>query len=41
MKGRRNSDESGQWLTTFFLGPVAAVLAGIVIGLLLRGTGLH
>jgi hypothetical protein len=41
MKSRRNSDESEQWLTTFFLGPIAVVLAGIVIGLLLRGTGLR
>jgi hypothetical protein len=34
-------DDAGQWLMTLFLGPLAAVLAGIVIGLLLRGSGLR
>jgi hypothetical protein len=35
------SDDAAQWLLTLFLGPVAAVLAGILIGLLLRGSGLR
>jgi type IV secretory pathway VirB2 component (pilin) len=35
------SDDAAQWLLTFFLGPIAAILAGIVIGLLLRGSGLR
>jgi hypothetical protein len=36
-----DADEADQWLLTLFLGPIAVVLAGIVIGLLLRGTGLR
>jgi len=36
-----DADEAIQWLMTLFLGPVAAVLAAIVVGLLLRGTGLR
>jgi hypothetical protein len=36
-----DADEAIQWLTTLFLGPVAAVLAAIVVGLLLRDTGLR
>jgi type IV secretory pathway VirB2 component (pilin) len=35
------SDDAAQWLLTLFLGPIAAILAGIVIGLLLRGSGLR
>jgi hypothetical protein len=34
-------DDATQWLITLFLGPTAAVLAGIVIGLLMRGSGLR
>jgi hypothetical protein len=34
-------DDAGQWLLTLFLGPIAAVLAAIVIGLLMRGSGLR
>jgi hypothetical protein len=43
MKDRRldDADEKIQWLMTLFLGPTVAVLAGILAGLLLRGTGLR
>jgi hypothetical protein len=43
MKHKRsdNADEKVQWLITLVLGPPAAVLAGIVAGLLMRGTGLR
>jgi hypothetical protein len=37
----KRSDEAGQWLLTLFLGPLAVILAGILIGLLLRGTGVR
>jgi hypothetical protein len=36
-----DADEKAQWLMTLVLGPTAAVLAGIVVGLLLRGAGLR
>ncbi len=39
--GPHDADDVGQWILTLFLGPIAAVLAGIVIGLLLRGSGLR
>jgi hypothetical protein len=35
------SDDAAQWLMTLFLGPTAVVLAGILVGLLLRGTGMR
>jgi hypothetical protein len=43
MKKRRqqSSDDAAQWLITLILGPTAAVLGGIVVGLLMRGTGLR
>jgi hypothetical protein len=33
--------EARQWLITFFLVIVAVVLAGTLVGLLLRGTGVR
>jgi hypothetical protein len=36
-----DADDATQWLLTLFLGPIAVVLAGIVIGLLMRGSGLR
>jgi type IV secretory pathway VirB2 component (pilin) len=36
-----DADEALQWLLTLFLGPIAVTLAGIVIGLLLRGSGVR
>jgi hypothetical protein len=36
-----DADDAGQWLLTLFLGPIAVVLAAIVIGLLMRGSGLR
>ncbi len=36
-----DADEKLQWLITLVLGPTAAVLAAILVGLLLRGTGLR
>jgi hypothetical protein len=35
------SDDAAQWLMTLFLAPTAVVLAGILVGLLLRGTGMR
>jgi hypothetical protein len=40
MKENR-SDEAAQWLLTLFLGTTAVILAGILVGLLLRGSGLR
>ena len=37
----KDADDAGQWLLTLFLGPIAVVLAAIVIGLLMRGSGLR
>jgi hypothetical protein len=36
-----DSNEAMQWLMTLFLGPAAVVLAGVLVGMLLRGSGLR
>jgi hypothetical protein len=36
-----DADDAAQWLMTLVLGPTAVVLAGVLVGLLLRGTGLR
>jgi hypothetical protein len=41
VKENRSDDDAAQWLLTLFLGPVAAILAGVLIGVLLRGSGLR
>jgi len=36
-----DADDAAQWLMTLVLGPTAVILAGILVGLLLRGTGMR
>jgi hypothetical protein len=37
----RGDDNAFQWMVTFFLQTIIVVLCGILIGALLRGTGVR